>query len=289
MYFDLFKKVIDDLKEFDKPIKVLRMYKEGEPLLNRSFVEMIRYTKISKHVDYIDTTTNGLLLNPELSKKILDAGLDKINISVNGMSNKQFMELADIKVDFDKYVDNIRNLYDIRETNGYKCEICIKIAGDFLTEEEKTRFYDIFGDYTDRINIENSVNCWPNFNIEEKFKSIDKNFKISQTMGIYNQPIDGSEVIVCPYLFYSTSINSDGTISACFLDWKHKLIIGDIKKQSLKEIWNENLLYNLQIQNLNGKRKDNSICKNCGQLIFGNPDNIDKYRNKILENILHEN
>ena len=29
MDFDLYKKIIDDLKEFDKPLKVLRLYKEG--------------------------------------------------------------------------------------------------------------------------------------------------------------------------------------------------------------------------------------------------------------------
>ena len=34
MKLDVFKKVIDDLQEFDRPIKVLRMYKDGEPFLN---------------------------------------------------------------------------------------------------------------------------------------------------------------------------------------------------------------------------------------------------------------
>ncbi len=37
LHMYVFKKVIDDLHEFDRPLKVLRMYKEGEPLLNKKY------------------------------------------------------------------------------------------------------------------------------------------------------------------------------------------------------------------------------------------------------------
>ena len=42
MGIDLYKKIIDDICEFEKPLKVLRLYKDGEPLLNPRFVEMIK-------------------------------------------------------------------------------------------------------------------------------------------------------------------------------------------------------------------------------------------------------
>src|SRR3989344_2765434 len=40
MYFNLYKKIVDDICEFGEPIKVLRLYKDGEPLLHPKFVEM---------------------------------------------------------------------------------------------------------------------------------------------------------------------------------------------------------------------------------------------------------
>jgi radical SAM protein with 4Fe4S-binding SPASM domain len=286
MNFDLFKKIIDDLKEFDKPLKVLRLYKEGEPLLNKKFPDMVRYAKSSQLIQNIDTTTNGTLLNPKLSKEILDAGLSRINISVNGMSDKQYLEFTGTKIDLEKYINNIRNFYDIREENGYKCDICIKTTGDFLKEEEKIRFYDTFGDYADILNIENYMDCWPLFNVEDHLKDIDKDFKINQNRGIYNQLIDGDGVAICPYIYYSITINSDGSISLCFLDWDHKSLIGDIKKQGLKEIWNGNLLHNYQIQNISGNRKENIICRDCRQLIYGMPDNIDKFADVLKERLL---
>ena len=65
MKLEVFQKIVDDLGEFDKPIKVLRMYKDGEPFLNKRLAEMVAYARKSKRIDYIDTTTNGTFLTPE--------------------------------------------------------------------------------------------------------------------------------------------------------------------------------------------------------------------------------
>lgn len=273
MDYNLYKKIIDDLKEFDKPLNTLRLYKEGEPLLNRRLADMVRYAKESGSVKYIDTTTNGLLISPERMKPILDAGLDRINISVNGMSDDQYLQFTGIHVNFKKYVSNITKLYEMKGN----CEICIKITGDYLTEEEKTRFYNTFGNISDRIFIENMAPCWPEFDVEDRLG-------VEITKGIYQQPI--GNVNTCPYIFYMLSINSDGTVSLCFLDWAHKLIIGDIRKQSLKEVWESDALFQHQFQNLRGNRKKNTVCAQCSQLSHGQPDNIDRYAEVLADRLV---
>ena len=90
--FNLYKKIIDDLKDFENKIKVIRLYKDGEPLLNPNFPDMIKYAKDSGYVDRVDTTTNASLLNKDLSLKIINAGLDRINISIEGMNSKQYLD-----------------------------------------------------------------------------------------------------------------------------------------------------------------------------------------------------
>jgi len=276
MNFELYKKIIDDLKEFDKPLKVLRLYKDGEPLLNKNLARMIKYAKDSDNVSYIDTTTNGLLINNFRMKPIIEAGLDKINISVNGLSDEQFLDFTGIHVDFNKYVENITNLYDIKNN----CEIVIKIVGDRLSETEKTYFYDTFGDICDKIFIENTAPCWSGFDVESH-----TDIKINTTKGIYNNELSNTNI--CPYIFYSISINSDGSVSLCFLDWERKLIIGDIRCQTMKEVWNTPILFYYQYNNLVGKRKEIDVCKNCGQLTYCMPDNIEPYKNEILKNLLN--
>ena len=277
MDFELYKKIINDLSEFDKPLKVLRLYKEGEPLLHSRFVDMVKHAKDSNIIDFVDTTTNGTLINYRKMKPIIDEGLDKINISVNGLSNEQFLNFTGVYVNFDKYVQNIKDLYKIKKD----CEIVIKTTGDFLSEDDKIKFYDTFGDYCDRIFIENASPCWNDFDVEKK-----ANIKITNNKGIYNNKI--TNVNVCPYIFYSMCINSDGTASLCFLDWQHKLTIGDVRNQSLKKIWNGNSLYHYQLINLSDKRKNLPICKDCGQLKYCMPDDIDQYANELKEKLMNK-
>ena len=88
MSLDLFEKIIRDLNDFPDKLRVLRLYKEGEPLMNRFFPEMVSIARKSGRVEKIDTTTNGVLLTPRNSERIIEAGIDQINISVNGLSTE---------------------------------------------------------------------------------------------------------------------------------------------------------------------------------------------------------
>jgi len=92
--FELYKQIIDSLCEFPDPIRVIRLYKEGEPLVNPRFADMVRYAKESPYVQRVDTTTNGSLLTPERSLAIIDAGLDRINISVEGINEAQYLDFS---------------------------------------------------------------------------------------------------------------------------------------------------------------------------------------------------
>lgn len=269
MNFEIFKKIVDDICEFNEPIKVLRLYKDGEPLLNPHFVDMIKYAKQSGCCERVDTTTNASLLKPELSLAIINAGLDRVNISIEGVNNEQYKDFSDYKIDFDKLVENIKFFYE----NKKQCEMIVKINGDILTEAQKQKFYDVFGDITDGIFIESIMDCWPTYEL--------KKVNVNDERGIYGQEI--KEVLTCPYVFYSFSINSDGTVSLCFLDWSRKLVIGDVSKQSIKEIWNSEAMKEYQKMFLRGERKSHPVCGECGQLKQGQPDNIDVFADELLK------
>jgi radical SAM protein with 4Fe4S-binding SPASM domain len=274
MSFELYKKIIDDIYEFEKPIKVLRLYKDGEPLLNPRFADMVKYAKDSGCCEKIDTTTNGSCLNPKRNIEIIEAGLDKINISIEGINEKQYFDFSGYRIDFENFVSNIEHFYNNRK----QCEMFIKINGDNMSEEDKDKFFNIFGDITDGIAIEHTMNCWNNFEM--------KGMKQNEKVGVYGQPI--KEVKVCPYIFYSFSINSDGRVSICFLDWNMKQIIGDVKKQSLKDIWNGDRLHEYRMDFLNYKRKEYPICKNCAQLSHGMPVDLDNYSETLIKKIMEK-
>lgn len=272
MDFDLYKKIIDDICEFEKPIKVLRLYKDGEPLLNSRLAEMIKYAKEKRCSERIDTTTNASLLNAAKNLEIIEAGLDRINISIEGINTEQYLNFSKYKIEFEQLVNSIRHFYENRK----QCEMIVKINGDTLTEDDKNKFFEIFGDISDGVYIEHIMSCWPEFELN--------GVEVNEEFGIYGQKI--SEVQVCPYVFYSFSINSDGTASTCFLDWSRKLIIGDTKVESIRNIWKGDKLFNYQRMFLLMKRKGHAVCGQCGQLSHGLPDNIDPYADELLDKLI---
>lgn len=65
----------------------------GEPLLNKNIVNYIKIAKENGHK--VGLTTNATLLSSELSKQLIDSGLDKIIFSVN-VFKKRLMNLYEL-------------------------------------------------------------------------------------------------------------------------------------------------------------------------------------------------
>jgi MoaA/NifB/PqqE/SkfB family radical SAM enzyme len=271
MDFGLYRKIINDLRQFERPVKVIHLYIDGEPLLNPRFPDMISYAKQSGCVEKVDFTTNASQLSPELNRRIIEAGADQINISIYGMNVKQYLNFTKYDVDFEALVANIRHLYEHRRN----CKVIIKINGDLISKDDEEKFLETFEPIADGVNIEHVMSCWPEFNLEQKGLQANTDF------GIYGQPI--KEVSVCPYVFFSFAIHPDGMASACFLDWSRKLIVGDVKTESVRDIWNGMDLRYHRLLMLLDERKSHPVCGNCDQLRRGLPDDIDSHREKLLE------
>jgi MoaA/NifB/PqqE/SkfB family radical SAM enzyme len=269
--FDIFKKIADDMTAFPQQVEVLRLYKDGEPLLNKYFVDFIKYAKDVGAAKRIDTTTNASLLTKEKSASIVRAGLDRINISIYGVNNEQYKDFSGVKLEFERVLANVQDFYEVRGD----CEMLVKINGDTLSEREKELFLDYFGDYSNKIYIEHTMSCWPEFELRGVNANHDK--------GIYGQEI--KKIDVCPYPFYAFSINSDGLVSVCFLDWAKKMIVGDVRENTVQEIWNGKTMKSYRKMFLEGGRAEHSICGGCGQMTHGLPDDIDLHRSAILKKL----
>ena len=275
MDFSLFTKMIDQLEVFGEPIRVLRMYKEGEPLLNPDFAQMVEYAKKSGYVRRIDTTTNGVLLRPELNRKLVKAGLNQINISVNGVSDEQIYRNTGRKVSFKEYVEGIRDLYN----NRGDCTVYVKSIKDILSEDEQKIFFDTFGEISDRIFLERLSPAWPCFDFDECDYMYEE-------VGNYGQNVESRQV--CPYLFYVMVINSDGSVSTCVGDWKHHQLVGNINNETIGQIWGGAELIKYQLGHLHNDKRQMEMCKNCLVISHGAYDNIDAYAHQIAERITKE-
>ena len=270
MDLSLFELLVSQAAAWEKPFRVLRMYKEGEPLVNPFFADMVRLAKQSGRFARIDTTTNGTLLNPELNRRLIEAGIDQVNISVNGVSAEQIYKNTGKRIDFDAYVRNIRDLCSRREN----CTIYIKSIKDVLSASEQERFYEIFGEMADRVYLERLSPAWPAFDVSLSGYECEN-------VGNYEQPVENR--MVCPYIFYIMVVNADGSVSTCVGDWKHTQLAGNIRKSSLKEIWLGEAQRKYQMGHLRGEKERFPMCGQCAVITHGCYDNIDAYSKEIYE------
>jgi hypothetical protein len=58
------------------------------------------------------------------------------------------------------------------------------------------------------------------------------------------------------------------------VDWSGGTVVGDVRTQSLLDIWRGDRLLNFQRMHLEGRRSENSSCKNCTAL-YRSPDSVD--------------
>lgn len=269
LHLDEYEKVLRDIADFPDKLKVLRLYKDGEPLLNRNLPRMIRMAREADVAGLIDTTTNGYLLNGKLGEELVRAGLGKINISIDGLDEKQFLHFTKSKVDMPTFLQNLRDFYSV----SGDCEVVIKTTSEIIGEDRKQEFFDLFGDHCDRIFVENTSPCWPDFDVEQRMG-------IEITTGLYGNEIVDTDV--CPYLFYSISVNSDLSVSACFVDWSRGMNVGSLRERSLKDVWLGPEMQAHRLSHLQGKRYGHAICGNCSQVTHCKADNIDADAAKLL-------
>lgn len=271
MSYEVFTKIIDDIKKSwgKKSIKKLKLFKIGEPLLNPNVCKMIKYAKDSEIAECIEITTNGILLNKELSVGLIEAGLDILNISVNGIDEQQYKETCQCKMDYKEFVNNIEFFYH----NRRQCRVFVKYSDIGYSEKQKELFYEYFGKICDEIYVETiSATLWQDTKVDQVI--------LNQHKGTYGQVLAKKEV--CPFLFTTMVINHKGIAHICCVDWKSEYILGDLMSENIADIWNGDKLKKFQMLHLKKSRECIGICKNCESLSANTVDDIDNYTEEIL-------
>jgi len=87
----------------------------GEPLLNPDFYEMLKETR--KRGLIINLVTNGLLMNEDWSKKLIELKTDKISISLDAATKETYDSIRRGS-DFNKVMANIRVLMKMKDSLG---------------------------------------------------------------------------------------------------------------------------------------------------------------------------
>ena len=108
MSIDLFKKIIDEVKDYGVESVFLGGF--GEALLDPYMVERVRYVKQYGMHSYC--ISNASLFNKKLSEQLMTAGLDGVRFSFHGMS-KDVYEKVHVGLKFSESKKNIMHVINL--------------------------------------------------------------------------------------------------------------------------------------------------------------------------------
>lgn len=110
----LYRRIIDEGAAHG--LCAVKLSYRGEPLLHPDLPEMVRYAKKHGVLD-VFFNTNGTLLTEAKVRALIDAGLDRLSVSVEGTDPAAY-EAARRGARFDRVLANLERLMDIRRALG---------------------------------------------------------------------------------------------------------------------------------------------------------------------------
>lgn len=275
MPFELVEKIAESLSEFDVPISVADVSQNGEPLLYPHLAEAIKLFKSTNKVKSIRIITNASLLSPQKAEELLNAGLNQVMVSINGMNDEQYKRIANTNIRFDAIYENIKYLHSIQGN----CHIHAKIIGNYFSAEEQQKFLDLFSPIVNSIHIDEAVNQWiglelpnPPYGRKEGINRFNVSFNAS----------DKSVLPMCNAPFYFLRVHPNGVVSVCLGDWEAAMSLGDVNYMSLKEIWNGESITTLRKAHLSG----NGIppqCSECHYYELMTGEDLTPFKMDIIE------
>lgn len=275
MSLELFKRLVNQLREFENKIKVVTFVGLGEPLLHKELPAMVSILKSSGVVETIQVVTNGIALTEKLSDRLIAAGLDKLFVSLNGLSGSEYEKTCGRHIDFEQFVRQLTYYWEHKREGQ---QVTIKTF-DFVVPDEESRqkLHDIFDSISDRIGVERLLMRYEDAKISG-LQNIDK--VSSRFQSINAQPK------VCSNPFYRLAFKVDGTVKVC--GCTEGIDIGNINDDSITSIWNgENhyaIMKNVLKENYSGITEKCTHCTSKTDFAF-EEDNLDPYAEEILKRL----
>jgi radical SAM protein with 4Fe4S-binding SPASM domain len=216
MDFGLFKKIIDEASS--EGCYCVKFSLRGEPMLHPKLLNMIKYTVDSGIIDcYFNT--NGMLLTEDTINKIIETGLPRLSISIDGWDKTSF-EKNRLGANYDIICKNIENLIKIRKKyNVTRPKLRIQTVMLPEIREHWDEYVNNWSDIADEIGF---------LDAREETPGVDHRGNISKGFS-------------CPFLWQRMTILWDGTLLPCLMhgvdDFK-LMSFGNVKNILIKNAWN---------------------------------------------------
>ena len=239
MDLDLYKKIIADCKDY---VEFIWPYGIGEPMIHPGIFEMIRVTREAG----IRTgmSTNATLMEGKRADQLLDSGLDYVILAFDG-ATKETYEKYRIGATFEKTRENILGFLEKKRARGSKMYVVLQMV--------------LLKDNTHEIDAYRKLWSIPGVD-EIRFKRDEIRLEGSR---IEAEALKGQRRNPCHLLWRGPLyVRYDGLAYPCCYMYDEPPV-GDLKKQTVMEVWNSKEMVKLREAHLSHDLKDYPICVTC--------------------------
>jgi MoaA/NifB/PqqE/SkfB family radical SAM enzyme len=251
---ELYKKIIDEIVFYTTP-PPLRFSRWGEPTLHKNFMEYLRIAKMSGLMCHLNT--NGSLLDENTITELLELKLDSIKFSFQGTDEKTYGEMRYMQ-SFGKLADTVKRFSELRGGLAYPYMHAATTV-TYETEEMIQSFKDLLTPYCDLVTVGHtklSHISSEQTKVPAEAKKLLDNLKSAESIE--------KTYKICNEAYDKLSINWDGTVSACCGDYDNLMIVGDLNKTSLRDIYkNSEELRNYRAMLAAYRHAELPLCRNC--------------------------
>ncbi|MDE5602734.1 MAG: radical SAM protein [Helicobacter sp.] len=255
----IFEKILAEIKEHIGEIQRVSAFLGGEPLLDKGIAKKIALLKQAK-VPSVYITTNASLLDRDRALELLQSGIDQVDISFDSL-DQQIYEKIRVNLKFKVVRDNILSFIALRNQGGYKTRIRIRMTEMDCNNKELQRMQEYFAPYLilegDCVYSKDLQVAFMESGITQEKKDFvgEKSYALSKL---------NCEALPCYAIWNTIVILSDGRVGLCCVDMGRNVIIGDLRKSSIQEIWRESKeLRAIRKTHLEVGRGGVLVCKGC--------------------------
>lgn len=269
MTFDTFKACVDNICKEGK-LKILTMSGTGEPLMNPDIVKMVKYAVTSGVADSIEIVSNGSLLTHTLSKQLAEAGLSKLRISLQGLSNKEYKERSNVDLDYEELKEQIHYFYQVRK----QTTLYVKVMDFMVNEaERKEKFFADYESYCDQISIESLVPLYDTIDYSVSGSSFNSSLYGTQTQNCK----------VCTRPFFHCAVEYDGSMIPCCI-LPPSIVYGNAA-EDFAQGWNGKKRASFLLDLLKGQKKKYQTCASCTDSVYRTreTDILDEHIDELIE------
>jgi radical SAM protein with 4Fe4S-binding SPASM domain len=243
----LYSHILDELKQAGT-VRTFSPMLQNEPLMDPCIDRRVGEAKeVMGSSTAVHLVTNGSLLNSACVEDLLKAGLDILSVSIDAVKEETYTSIHR-GLKFSKVIKNLESLLK----RNPRIIVVARFLKQKANEGEEKNFRQHWKSMGARVLIKSAVN---RAGMLDPFNQI-KRKESGEVRHFFNDMLD-KFFPFCPMPFYTMNVLWNGRVILCCHDWGHAVVVGDLSKQSLPEVWNgkainyyRHLLYNLHSEEI---------------------------------------